>query len=119
MTSFAAFDAYVRAHEREYVEELKSLVRLPTVSAQKSAIDETARAVLERTLRDGGAARDLRVDVDRHLSARPGRGADDDVDDHTTAQPPIRSIMEHAAVRDGGARTVICSRPGSRTTKPI
>jgi acetylornithine deacetylase/succinyl-diaminopimelate desuccinylase-like protein len=62
VTTFADFDAYVRAHERAYIDELKALVRLPTVSAQKSAIDETARAVLERTRRAGIAAESLRVD---------------------------------------------------------
>ncbi len=62
VTSFAAFDAYVRAHEREYIEELKDLARLPTVSAQKSAIDETARVVLERTRRAGVAGESLRVE---------------------------------------------------------
>jgi acetylornithine deacetylase/succinyl-diaminopimelate desuccinylase-like protein len=62
VTSFDAFDAYVRAHEREYIEELKQLVRLPTVSAQKSAIEETARAVLERTRRAGVAADSRRVE---------------------------------------------------------
>jgi acetylornithine deacetylase/succinyl-diaminopimelate desuccinylase-like protein len=62
VTSFDAFDAYVRAREREFIEELKDLVRLPTVSAQKSAIDETARAVLERTRRAGIAGESLRVE---------------------------------------------------------
>ncbi len=59
MGSFDAFDRHVRARAEAYVEELKALVRLPTVSAQGSAIDETARAVLERTRRagiDAGAA---------------------------------------------------------------
>ena len=58
---FAAFDAHVRAHEREYIEELSALVRLPTVSAQRSAIAETARAVLDRTIRAGFAATAERV----------------------------------------------------------
>ena len=62
MTSFSAFDDYVRAHARQYVDELKELVRLPTVSAQKSGIDETARAVLERAKRAGVAAESLHVD---------------------------------------------------------
>ena len=34
MTGFAEFDAYVRAREREYIDELKVLIRQPTVSAQ-------------------------------------------------------------------------------------
>ncbi len=53
---FAAFDAHVRAREREYLDELSELIRLPTVSAQRSAIDETARAVLDRAKRAGFAA---------------------------------------------------------------
>jgi acetylornithine deacetylase/succinyl-diaminopimelate desuccinylase-like protein len=61
LTSFDAFDAYVRAREREYIEELKQLVRMPTVSAQNSAIDETARVVLARARRAGLAAESLRV----------------------------------------------------------
>ena len=36
---FAAFDAYVRARQQEYVDELGALVRLPTVSAQRQGID--------------------------------------------------------------------------------
>jgi acetylornithine deacetylase/succinyl-diaminopimelate desuccinylase-like protein len=59
--AFAAFDAHVRARQQEYIDELCALVRLPTVSAQKSAIDETARAVLERTKRAGFAATAERV----------------------------------------------------------
>jgi acetylornithine deacetylase/succinyl-diaminopimelate desuccinylase-like protein len=62
LSSFDAFDAYVRAREREYIDELKTLVRLPTVSAQQSAIDETARAVLDRARRAGVAAESLRVE---------------------------------------------------------
>ena len=58
---FAAFDAHVRAHEREYVEELSALVRLPSVSAQRSVIDETARAVLDRAIRAGFTASAQRV----------------------------------------------------------
>ena len=50
---FAAFDAHVHAHEKEYLDELCALLRMPTVSAQKSAIDETAAVVLERTRRAG------------------------------------------------------------------
>src|SRR5207247_9881063 len=56
-----AFDAHVRAHQQEYVDELAALIRLPTVSAQKRAIDETAGAVLERTTRAGFAATAERV----------------------------------------------------------
>lgn len=61
MAPFDAFDAHVRSRAREYVEELAALVRLPTVSAQASAIDETAAAVLSRAKRAGIAAEALRV----------------------------------------------------------
>jgi acetylornithine deacetylase/succinyl-diaminopimelate desuccinylase-like protein len=60
VTPFAKFDEYVRAHSRQYVDELKELIRLPTVSAQKRAIDETGAAVLERAKRAGIAAELLR-----------------------------------------------------------
>jgi acetylornithine deacetylase/succinyl-diaminopimelate desuccinylase-like protein len=58
---FAAFDARVRACEHEYIDELCALVRLPTVSAQRSAIDETARAVLDRARAAGFTATAERV----------------------------------------------------------
>ncbi|MEP7004078.1 MAG: M20/M25/M40 family metallo-hydrolase, partial [Chloroflexota bacterium] len=58
---FAAFDAHVRARERAYLDELSELIRLPSVSAQRSAIDETARAVLDRAKRAGFAASAERV----------------------------------------------------------
>jgi acetylornithine deacetylase/succinyl-diaminopimelate desuccinylase-like protein len=56
MTSFGDFDAYVRAREREYIDELKVLIRQPTVSAQGIGIPETARIVLDRTKKRGGIA---------------------------------------------------------------
>jgi acetylornithine deacetylase/succinyl-diaminopimelate desuccinylase-like protein len=59
--AFAAFDAHVRARQQEYVDELSALVRLPTVSAQKRAIDETAAVVLARATRAGFAAAAERV----------------------------------------------------------
>ena len=63
MTIFADFDAYVRAREREYIEELKTLIRQPTVSAQGIGIPETARIVLDRAKKRGGiAAEALSVD---------------------------------------------------------
>ena len=63
MTGFAEFDAYVRAREREYIDELKVLIRQPTVSAQGIGIPETARIVLDRTKERGGiAAEALTVD---------------------------------------------------------
>ena len=58
---FAAFDAYVRARQQEYIDELMALVCVPTVSAQQSGIHETARIVLERTTRAGFAATAERV----------------------------------------------------------
>ena len=62
MSRFDAFDAYVRAHSRQYVDELKELIRLPTVSAQGMAIPETASAVLARATRAGIAAETRSVD---------------------------------------------------------
>ena len=58
---FSAFDAHVRARQQEYLDELCALIRMPTVSAQRSAIDETATAVLDRTIRAGFAATAERV----------------------------------------------------------
>ncbi|MGH2499499.1 MAG: M20/M25/M40 family metallo-hydrolase [Candidatus Limnocylindria bacterium] len=60
--SFDAFDAHVRARTREYVDELKALIRQPTVSAQRVGIDETAALVLERARRAGIEATVARVD---------------------------------------------------------
>ena len=71
---FAAFDAHVREREREYVDELSALVRLPTVSAQRSAIAETA------------AADDHRVAARRHRG--PHRIAHSL--DYTNAKRPAR-----------------------------
>jgi len=90
VTSFSAFDEYVRARRRQYVEELKELVRLPTVSAQKTAIDETARAVLERTRRAGVAAESLQVDGGPPtIVGETGRGERTLlVYDHYDVQPP-------------------------------
>jgi len=63
VTSFAEFDSYVRAREREYIDELKVLIRQPTVSAQGIGVPETARMVLDRTKKRGGlAAEALAVD---------------------------------------------------------
>jgi len=90
VTTFDAFDAYVRAREREYVDELKQLVRLPTVSAQKTAIDETAQAVLARTRRAGLDAEALRVDGGPPtIVGETGRGERTLlVYDHYDVQPP-------------------------------
>jgi acetylornithine deacetylase/succinyl-diaminopimelate desuccinylase-like protein len=63
VASFAQFDSYVRAREREYIDELKVLIRQPTVSAQGIGIAETARIVLDRTKQRGGiTAEALAVD---------------------------------------------------------
>ena len=59
--TFAAFDAHVRERASHYIDELSELVRLPTVSAHGSAIEETAHAVLDRALRAGFAASAERV----------------------------------------------------------
>jgi acetylornithine deacetylase/succinyl-diaminopimelate desuccinylase-like protein len=87
---FAAFDAYVRGREQEYVDELSALVRLPTVSAQKTGIEETARAVLERTTRAGFAATAERVDGGPPtIIGEQGSGARTLlVYDHYDVQPP-------------------------------
>jgi len=58
---FAAFDAHVADHAQEYLAELAALIRLPTVSAQNSAIEETATAVLARTTRAGFTATAERI----------------------------------------------------------
>src|SRR5216684_4073221 len=59
VSPFGRFDEHVRAHAREYVDELKELVRLPTVSAHATAIEETAAVVLARARRAGVAAEAL------------------------------------------------------------
>jgi len=58
---FAAFDEHVRARTRQYVDELKALIRQPSVSAQKIGIEETGEQVLARARRAGVAARVERV----------------------------------------------------------
>jgi len=87
---FAAFDAHVRARQQEYVDELCALLRLPTVSAQKTAIDETARAVLERATVAGFAATAERVsDGPLTIIGEQGSGARTLlVYDHYDVQPP-------------------------------
>ena len=59
---FAEFDAYVRDRVPEYIDELKALIRQPTVSAQGIGVADTARIVLERTRRAGVDATALSVD---------------------------------------------------------
>src|SRR3979411_1994244 len=105
---FAAFDAHVREREREYLDELSSLIRLPTVSAQKSAIDETARAVLDRAKRAGFAASAERVPGGPPtIIGEQGAGARTLlVYDHYDVQPPDPLEEWHTppfepTVRDG------------------
>ena len=90
MAAFDAFDEHVRAHAKEYVDELKALIRLPTVSAQGSAIPETAKAVLERTKRAGITAESASVDGGPPtIIGEIGRGARTLlVYDHYDVQPP-------------------------------
>lgn len=87
---FASFDAHVRAREREYLDELSALVRLPTVSAQRSAIDETATLVLDRTRRAGFDATAERVTGGPPtIIGEQGRGERTLlVYDHYDVQPP-------------------------------
>ncbi|HEX9268947.1 MAG TPA: M20/M25/M40 family metallo-hydrolase [Candidatus Limnocylindria bacterium] len=54
--AFSAFDAHVRSHEGRYLEELETLIRQPSVSAQNTGIDETARLVIDRARAAGFAA---------------------------------------------------------------
>lgn len=55
--SFQAFDEIVRSRSDRYVGELKDLIRQPTVSAQGTAIKETAAIVLDRAKLAGVEAR--------------------------------------------------------------
>ena len=88
--TFARFDEYVRAHSGQYLDELKDLVRLPTVSAHGSAIAETASVVLARAKRAGVAAEALRVDGGPPtIVGETGRGERTLlVYDHYDVQPP-------------------------------
>lgn len=90
MSTFDRFDAYVRDHARGHVDELKALIRLPTVSAHGSAIAETAEAVLARARRAGFAAEALRVDGGPPtVVGETGAGARTLlVYDHYDVQPP-------------------------------
>lgn len=58
---FAAFDGHVHAQAGRYLDELKTLIRQPSVSAQGIGIEETAALVLARALRAGFDARIERV----------------------------------------------------------
>jgi acetylornithine deacetylase/succinyl-diaminopimelate desuccinylase-like protein len=88
--SFDAFDALVRDRAAVLLDELKELIRLPTVSAQQRAIDETARAVLERARRAGFDATAERVEGGPPtIVGETGSGARTLlVYDHFDVQPP-------------------------------
>ena len=87
---FSAFDEYVRAHARNYVDELKELIRQPTVSAQGIGVDDTAKLVLARTRRAGVDASAERVDGGPPtIVGETGRGARTLlVYNHYDVQPP-------------------------------
>ncbi len=60
--TFDKFDALVRERAPRLIDELKELIRQPTVSAQKIGVEETALLVLARTRRAGVDARAERVE---------------------------------------------------------
>jgi acetylornithine deacetylase/succinyl-diaminopimelate desuccinylase-like protein len=62
VAGFADYDLFVRAHTREYVDELKELIRQPTVSAEHIGVEETAAIVLARARAAGVDAAAERVD---------------------------------------------------------
>ena len=88
--TFSRFDDYVRAHATQYLDELKELVRMPTVSAHGSAIAETAAVVLARAKKAGVAAEALRVDGGPPtIVGETGRGERTLlIYDHYDVQPP-------------------------------
>lgn len=58
---FGPFDERVRSERDRFLDELRALIALPTVSAHGTAIEETATHVLERLRRAGARAEILRV----------------------------------------------------------
>ncbi len=60
-SDYRRFDALLRERERRFIAELRDLIALPTVSAQNSAIEETAGAVLARLRGLGARAEIVRV----------------------------------------------------------
>ncbi|HUG16870.1 MAG TPA: M20/M25/M40 family metallo-hydrolase [Thermomicrobiales bacterium] len=57
--TLSAIDQHITAHLDEYIDDLKALCRLPSVSAQARAIDETAVAVSGLLEKYGVAARQM------------------------------------------------------------
>ena len=88
--TFAAFDALARSRATALVDELKELIRQPTVSAQKVGVDETAKIVLARTRRAGIDAKAERVEGGPPtIVGEAGRGERTLlVYDHYDVQPP-------------------------------
>ena len=88
--TFTRFDEFVRARTSQYVDELKALVRMPTVSAQRSAVPETAAAVLARAKKAGVTAEALQVDGGPPtIVGETGRGERTLlIYDHYDVQPP-------------------------------
>jgi acetylornithine deacetylase/succinyl-diaminopimelate desuccinylase-like protein len=88
--TFDAFDALVRSRAATLVDELKELIRQPTVSAQKLGVDETAKIVLERTRRAGIDASAERVEGGPPtILGETGKGTRTLlVYDHYDVQPP-------------------------------
>jgi acetylornithine deacetylase/succinyl-diaminopimelate desuccinylase-like protein len=60
--TFEKFDALARSRATALIDELKELIRQPTVSAQGIGIDDTAKIVLARTRRAGITATAERVE---------------------------------------------------------
>ena len=91
---------------------LKELVRLPTVSAQGSAIDETASAVLARARRAGLAAEALRVSGGAPtVVGGPGRGPRALlVYDHYAVQAFAAAGAEMGNVLQGCSRSIVQER---------
>lgn len=87
---FDAFDRHVRSRGPRYVDELKELVRQPSVSAQDMGIEETARMVLDRT-REAGIAATIERAPDGPATIVGEIGEGDRtllVYDHYDVQPP-------------------------------
>ena len=88
--TFDRFDAHARSRARSLIDELKELIRQPTVSAQGIGVEDTARIVLERTRRAGIDAKAERVDGGPPtIVGEMGKGARTLlIYDHYDVQPP-------------------------------